>query len=282
LGVSTVLPAPFAARYIAGIVIVGAIAAAARRAHSLSWSGTLAAIGIGTISIAAGWSWGTLLIAFFVSSTLLSRIGESRKQTATMDIVAKGGERDAAQVFANGGVFALCALGALLMPSAVPAWRAVGAGALATSTADTWATEVGTLVGGIPRSIVTLARVPLGTSGGVTPAGTAAALAGSAFIAGITLALDWSGAVAWGAILGGFAGAIVDSLAGATVQARRGCSRCGTFTERLVHTCGATTFAAGGMQWLNNDAVNAVSTVVGGAIAGCVWLALAGGAGPRT
>ncbi len=240
-----------------------------------------AAIGVGSISIAAGWSWGALLIAFFASSTLLTKVGERRKHAAMIGIVAKGGERDAAQVLANGGVFALCALGALLIPSAVPAWRAVGAGALATSTADTWATEVGTLVGGVPRSIVNLARVPLGTSGGVTPVGTGAALAGSAFIAGIAVALDWSGAVAWGAMLGGFAGAMIDSVVGATVQARRRCERCGTLTERSVHSCGATTVTAGGFSWLNNDGVNAMSTVVGGAIAVGVWMALAGPVGSR-
>jgi len=280
LGVSTALPTPFAARSCAGIVIAAAIAGAARRSHSLTRSGTWAAIGVGTISIAAGWAWGALLIAFFVPSTLLTRLGEGRKHAATMDVVAKGGERDAAQVIANGGVFALCALASLLAPDAMSAWRAAGAGALATSTADTWATEVGTLVGGVPRSIVTLTRVVIGTSGGVTPAGTAAALAGSAFIGGIALALDWSGAVAWGAMLGGFAGAMIDSVVGATMQERRRCERCDALTERLVHGCGTTTVAAGGFQWLNNDAVNAMSTLVGGAVAVGVWMLLAGGRGP--
>ncbi|MGH7635177.1 MAG: DUF92 domain-containing protein, partial [Gemmatimonadaceae bacterium] len=43
-----------------------AIALAAWRAGSLNRSGTLAAIVVGTLAIAAGWSWGALLIIYFV------------------------------------------------------------------------------------------------------------------------------------------------------------------------------------------------------------------------
>jgi uncharacterized protein (TIGR00297 family) len=275
LGVSIVLLTPLAARALAGLVIAGVIAGSARRTRSLSASGAWAATAVSALSIAAGWVWGALLIAFFVASTVLSRIGEAEKSARTADIVAKGGERDAAQVLANGGVFALCALGSIVVPRDAGAWHAVGAGALAAATADTWATEIGTLIGRAPRSIISFSEVPPGTSGGVTTAGTAAAVAGATFLAGMAFMLGWSSLVAWGALVGGVAGATADSLIGATAQARRRCDRCNTATERGVHRCGAVTVAAGGLAWLDNDAVNAMSTAVGAVVSWGVWRARA-------
>jgi uncharacterized protein (TIGR00297 family) len=220
---------------------------------------------VGTTCVAAGWAWGALLIAFFVASSALSRFRAAQKEARTIAVVAKGGERDAAQVLANGGPFALAALGALLHPS--PLWWAAGAGALAAATADTWATEIGTLVGHPPRSILTGRVVPAGTSGGVTLVGTLASLAGAAFLALLVAAVGWGGTTALATVAGGFGGALADSLLGATVQARRWCDRCDRGTERDVHDCGFPTRAAGGVPWLGNDAVNALSGLVGASLA---------------
>jgi hypothetical protein len=68
------------------------------------------------------------------------------KERRTGGVVAKGGERDARQVLANGGLFTLAALGSLLAPS--PLWEAAGAGAIAAATADTWATRSAPSPGG--------------------------------------------------------------------------------------------------------------------------------------
>ena len=210
---------------------------------------------------------------FFVASTALSRLGAARKEARTSDVVAKGGERDAVQVLANGGLFAVAALLDVVAPS--PLWRAAGAGALAAATADTWATEIGTLVGGEPRSILSGRLVPAGTSGGVTLAGTAASAAGALFVALVALALGWGAGAAAAAALGGVAGATADSLLGATVQARRWCDRCERGTERPVHGCGRPTRAVGGIRWLGNDAVNALCSLAGALLAAAVWGALA-------
>ena len=116
------------------------------------------------------------------------------------------------------------------------------------------------MVGG-PRSIVGGRPVPAGASGGITLAGTVAALAGAAFVAGLAWLLGWPHPVA--ILVGGVVGSTADSLLGATLQARRWCERCGARTEREVHRCGAPTRADGGLAWLDNDAVNLVSALLG-------------------
>lgn len=253
------------ARTLLGLALATAIAIAAQRARVLSRSGVVAAAVIGTVATAAGWRWCVLLLAFFFSSSLLSRWRRDVKARVTRPIVEKDGPRDAWQVLANGGVFAACALGALGAPSVH--WSVAGLGALAVATADTWATEVGTAVGGVPRTILGLREVPPGTSGAVTWAGTLAMLAGAAFLGTVAWrgGLEWWVALAGGA--GGVAGAMTDTLLGGTVQARRWCPRCEAPTERRVHDCGSPTTGRGGWTHLGNDGVNLTSCAAGALVA---------------
>jgi uncharacterized protein (TIGR00297 family) len=252
------------ARAIAGGLLAVAITFGARRARLLTMSGAVAAVIVGTLAIAAGWSWGALLCSFFVTASALSRLGARRKAELVGSVVEKSGERDAKQVMSNGGVFALSALAYLLLPS--PIWYATAIGALAASTSDTWATEVGTLSGGEPVSIISGRKVAPGTSGGVTLIGSVAGVAGTLFIAVGAALANWP--VPFAAVaLGGMAGALTDSLLGGTVQDRRWCDLCAMSTERLVHTCGTTTGRAGGIAGLDNDAVNAVCSGVGALVA---------------
>jgi uncharacterized membrane protein len=234
------------ARALAGLLIALTVALAARRAHALSLVGATAAIVVGVIAVAAGWAWGVLLIAYFVASIALSRLRSAEKAARTGDVVAKGGARDAFQVVANGGLFAVMAL--------------------AASTADTWATEIGSLATRPPRSILTWRPVAPGTSGGVNVLGMLAMIAGAAFIAygGRALALE---VPILAVVLGGFLGAIADSVVGATLQDRRWCDTCQKSTERLVHGCGTATRHAGGITVVDNDLVNLIATFAGAAIA---------------
>jgi uncharacterized protein (TIGR00297 family) len=252
-------------RALPGALLAAAIAVLAHRAGSLTTSGAVAALIVGTVCAAAGWGWAVLLIAFFVASSLLSRLGEAEKTARTASVVEKGAARDAVQVVANGGAYALAAVGALV--TGWSGWAAFGAGALATSTADTWATEIGTLAGGRPRSILSGRHLPVGASGGVTVVGTVASIAGSAFIAGVAALLGWHAAEARAAALAGVAGSVVDSLLGAVVQERRWCDRCVAATERHVHTCGTSTRRIGGVPGFQNDAVNLASALAGGLVA---------------
>ncbi|HJU69582.1 MAG TPA: DUF92 domain-containing protein [Gemmatimonadaceae bacterium] len=248
-------------RVAAGIALAAVIAAGARAARSLTTDGAIAATLVGAASVAAGWSWGALLLAFFLSSSALSRIGIDIKHRRTSGILEKGGARDATQVLANGGVFAAAAVGYVVLPS--HGWMAIGAGALAAVTADTWATEIGTLAKGIPRLITTWRPAPPGTSGAVTVTGTIAMVLGSAFLTLGMAAAVWPRHILVAAFVGGVLGALADSLAGATMQARRRCASCEALTERAIHSCGAHTAHAGGASWMTNDAVNMLCSVIG-------------------
>jgi len=142
-------------------------------------------------------------------------------------------------------------------------------GALAAASADTWATELGLLSSGQPKLITTLQTVPAGTSGGITPAGLAASL-GGAMIVGIAWAA--LGGPGWWRAIGasaaaGFSASLVDSLLGATVQARYRCPRCESLTEEPIHrACDGPADLVRGQMWMTNDTVNALATSVGAAI----------------
>jgi uncharacterized protein (TIGR00297 family) len=167
-------------------------------------------------------------------------------------------------VFANGGVAATCAIAYGFTHS--PVLAAAFAGAFAAAAADTWGTEIGTLARSAPRSIVGLRRIPTRLSGGVTLNGTLAEIAG-ALVVGFTA---WAAGIAPWWIIGaaGFAGALVDSLAGATVQALHYCSRCDRLCETDPHVCGSSANLIRGVRAINNDAVNALATLAGATAAG--------------
>lgn len=254
------------ARGATALAIALAISLVARRARALNDTGTVAATIVGTLAVLAGWRWGILLLLYFSSSSALSRLGVRTKERRTSGVVEKGGERDALQVIANGGVFAIAAALAVLLPHH-DRWLALGAGALAASASDTWATEIGTLIGGTPRSILGFQPVPAGMSGGVTVVGTLAAIAGALFVALATALLGWPARVAAAAAIGGIAGSTLDSVLGASLQGRRWCDNCKCASERTIHDCGTATRRAGGIAWLTNDAVNLACGLIGGLVA---------------
>lgn len=256
---------PLFPRVLVGLALASVFAIAARRVGALSPSGMLGAIVVGTIASAAGWSWCAVLVAFFGSSTLLTRWRHAAKERVTRAVVEKGGARDGWQVAANGGIFTLAALGSVVAPS--PWWPIAGLGALAGATADTWATEIGTATGGPPRSVFGWRTVPPGTSGAVTVAGSLASVAGAAFLGTVALVAGFPRGMVGPAIAGGVAGALVDTLAGATIQERRWCATCRTFTERAVHDCGSVTTYRAGVRGLGNDAVNLTSCIAAAAVA---------------
>jgi uncharacterized protein (TIGR00297 family) len=249
------------ARAIAGFVLAVIVAGAAWRLGSLNGRGFIAATACGTACAIAGWSWAILLVLYFMAASALSRGGKREKEALMQSVVAKGGNRDAWQVMANGGVYSAAALLSAFFPSGYLQWGAIGA--LAAASADTWATEIGVLLGGQPKSIVTRTVVRTGESGGVTWPGTLGSLAGSAWIGLGGMLVSFPRGVAIASLVAGFLGSVTDSVLGATIQERRHCDDCDEATERAVHLCGATTRRAGGIRGADNDVINLLSTIVG-------------------
>jgi uncharacterized protein (TIGR00297 family) len=261
------LHSPALLRAIVGFFVALAIAGAARRSGSLTTSGAIAAVTMGSLCAAAGTGWGVLLIVYFLAASLLSRYGRREKERLIGGVVAKAGARDVIQVVANGGVYAACLAIAAFCPDRIATIvHVIALGALAASSGDTWATEIGTLHGGTPYSLFTLRRVAPGTSGGVSVVGSVAMVVGAAFVALAAMLLGVT-ARPLAVTIGGIAGAVADSALGATIQERRWCSACSLASEQVVHTCGATTSSMGRVAWMDNDAVNLLCTVVGGAVA---------------
>ncbi len=256
-----------------GLLGAGCIALLGMRSQALTRSGALATIAVGTLGFAFGGApIAAALILFFASGSVLSRITRAASQRARSH-AQKQGRRDALQVFANGAVATACAViaGALALfwHGSLP-WLAAAIGALAAASGDTWSTELGSLFGGTPRSIVSGKAVEAGTSGGVTPLGFVAALAGGALVglagtlAGGITATRWVGLAA----AAGLAGSALDSIAGATLQGLWRCPRCGRLVEGAVHEgCQVRANLVRGWGWLDNDGVNLIATVGGALLA---------------
>lgn len=245
---------------------------AAFRFNTLTPSGTVAAIFIGGLIFGlGGLPWASLLLIFFISSSLLSIAFRGRKQ-AVSEKFAKGARRDSGQVLANGGLALILVLIHWFFPQLVEPWIAF-AGCMAAVNADTWATELGVLNPTPPRLITNGKVVSRGTSGGVTWIGYLAALTGAGLIALAGAYFTQAAAynVPW-VILGGLVGATVDSILGATVQGIYYCPECGKETESFPkHHCGTRTTRIRGWYRLNNDLINLFCSLIGAAVALGGW-----------
>ena len=260
-----------------GFVLAIFVSILAWSVHALSRSGAIAAAVLGTIIFGlGGLPWAILLLGFFISSSLLSRLF-GRRKSGLSEKFSKGSQRDLGQVLANGGVAALMVLIHNLIPAS--AWPWVGfTGSLAAVNADTWATELGVVSKSWPRLINTGKQVEPGTSGAISLTGSTAALAGSLLIAVLALFV-WQDFTLQGGFLqkaglvgllalAGFGGSLFDSLLGASVQAIYSCPMCQKETERYpYHTCGSPTTIKRGWAWLNNDWVNTACAAAGAILA---------------
>jgi uncharacterized protein (TIGR00297 family) len=247
-----------------GFLLAILIAYLAYRAHSLNKSGAIAATFTGTIIFGiGGWQWAILLLTFFISSSALSHAFKKYKQGLD-EKFSKGHERDAGQVFGNGGIATAFAALHFFFPNEFWPWLGFAA-ALAAVNADTWGTELGVLNPHPPRMINDLRKfVEKGTSGGISWYGTLAALAGSGLIGFLAVLLfpipNPQLPISYYFLLitvSGLAGALFDSFLGATVQAMYYCPTDNKETEKYpVHTCGTPTIHIRGWKWLDNDWVN--------------------------
>ena len=264
--------------FLIGMTAGVGIAFLAHRAHALNQGGGIAAAILGTIVFGlGGLGWALVLLTFFISSSLLSKFFNAKKAVTGREF-AKGSNRDAGQVAANGAVAGALTLTFVILSQLFPdngslavLWVGFSV-SMAGANADTWATELGILNPRQPILVTTFRRVPQGTSGGVSLVGSLAALSGSALVGLVAVLVgSWGWAPglntpAWGLFViitgAGFLGSFVDSLLGATLQAVYRCPVCKKETEKHpLHSCGSATVQARGLPWLTNDWVNFACTL---------------------
>jgi uncharacterized protein (TIGR00297 family) len=242
------------------------LAYAAYRLKALTAGGGAGAMLLGSLVFSIGGSyWVIPMATFFVLSSILSKVGKL-KNTILSTMVEKGGQRDLLQVYANGGISLLMAI--TYHYTGNDLFYLMFLGSLAAATADTWGTEIGILSNKQPRHILTFAKVPAGTSGGVTVLGTSGFFMGAGVLtlSGI-MPINSSTSKLFAIVaISGILGALIDSIIGATIQAQYQCPACQKTTEKLVHCGKYQTTLISGIRWINNDVVNLICTASGAAL----------------
>lgn len=255
--------APMVAICVLGLSgVLGLVAWRARSATvSGAWAGAAIATSLMYSTVALPClPWRTALapvIGVLVLTSVATRMGRTRKEQ--LGTAERRGGRAAAQVAANLGAAALLAMEMFRLRLADTGWFppadwglgllfAPMLAALCEAAADTVSSELGQVVNSRPRMVTTLRVVEPGTDGAISLGGTLAGIAAAAIVAAVGAAAmpgGWLlGAIGWA---GGVFGLFFDSLLGATFE-RHG--------------------------WMNNDAVNFLSTLSAAAFA-LVLLALA-------
>jgi uncharacterized protein (TIGR00297 family) len=180
-------------------------------------------------------------VAFFVIGSAATRLGYRVKASRGI-AQEKGGARGWRNAWANGGVPAVLALMAVMVPEPMRGLFALCyAAAVATAAADTCSSEVGKAYGRRTFLITTLRPAAPGTEGAVSLEGTLGGMLGGFAVAAVGAALglySWPAAAIAG--LAGLLGSLAESVVG-TVAERKG--------------------------WMGNDALNALNTAIGAGIA---------------
>lgn len=219
-----------------------------------------------------GLAWTIPVLTFFILSSVLSKIGRERKKKFDL-IFEKSSQRDAGQVVANGGVAWILMIWYSITND--PVIFIAYLGTLAAAQADTWATEIGTMIRNPkPRSILNFKPVPAGTSGGITVTGTTGGFVGALLICVSAWAIVPDQMFSVGILqsflivgLAGLGGSLVDSFFGATVQAMYYDPFRKKVTERTHSMSPEGKLVPNelqkGIRWVDNDVVNFLCTAAG-------------------
>ena len=235
-------------------VISAAIFVLAYRLRSVSMSGAIGGFLIGILIFGSGgWTWITPLVFFFITSSILSKI---RRKTDS--------RRDLLQILANGGLPALLALTYFFFSYELALFAFVGA--LASATADTWATEIGYFSRKDPFLIIGLKSVKRGTSGAISTLGTLGTVAGSLGLAFSSIMMHYSLKTIVFVAIAGILGSLIDSILGQFLQAKFQSNISGEIVENKNHLNEEYTLV-NGVEWIDNNFVNFINTATGALVA---------------
>ncbi|MDH4213850.1 MAG: DUF92 domain-containing protein [Candidatus Odinarchaeota archaeon] len=270
---------------VSGLLVMGIVGALAYKAHFVDISGLVSAFIVGfTIWYTGGVSAFVIILFFFMSAGIATKY--KYKVKVQKNVAQEGkGKRSWKNVFGSGLIPMIFSV-AMYLTRLSPDLAAVGwpfflfggyVGAVATTSADTLASELGVFSKSKPRLITNLRRkVPSGTIGAVSLLGEGVALLAGLFIGLLAVSFaiftpGWVPAVTTTehvlfliplAVLTAFIGCNVDSFLGAAFQNRYVCEICGAVIDKEFH-CDYETKYIGGFKSFTNMHVNFGSSGMG-------------------
>ncbi|MEA3202413.1 MAG: hypothetical protein QOI63_79 [Thermoplasmata archaeon] len=201
---------------------------------ALDLLGSVASFFLGLlVALLGGLDWLFLMVAFTGLGVLATRLGYATKKQRRLG-EGEAGERGVANVMGNGAAAGMAVLANQVPPVPHLAVQLAFATAVAAVTADTLASEIGSLADRVRSILPPFPAMPVGSNGAVSLRGHLSALAGAALIAGLAIPLvhvplAW----AWVPFVGGFLGCQLDSVLGATLE--RDAGRKGPLTKQDVN-----------------------------------------------
>ncbi|WP_430603308.1 hypothetical protein IGJ02_000694 [Enterococcus sp. DIV0724b] len=252
----------FLYKLLLGFIVGSLIATFSYTTNLLTKSGAFAVIFIAGVVCGFGpWFTWLLLILFFGSSGCVHLAKKVMKIAKIDSIAEKGHTRDAWQVLAN-SLPAIISL-VLFYYTENQLFMIGYVSAIAGATADTLGSEIGILSTHVPHSIITLKPIEPGLSGGISILGSVASIFGSLLISfAFWLFFGWNhfsqlptSVMIIVPCICGIVNSIVDSLLGATLQAKYRCVICEQLTEQKKHHLQPSKLV-NGISWLSNDWVN--------------------------
>jgi len=276
---------------VSGLLVMTLIGALAYKAHFVDISGLVAAFVVGfTIWYTGGPASFVIILFFFMSAGVATKYKYKAKLQKNVAQEGKG-KRSWVNVFGSGIIPMMFSV-AMYIVAMFPDLATAGwpfflfggyVGSVATTSADTLASEIGVFSKSKPRLITNLRRkVPGGTIGAVSLLGEGVAILAGLVIGIIALAFALltptlipglvlaETTIVWEyiiflvplSVLTAFIGCNIDSFLGAVFQNRFVCEICGAVTDKEFH-CEYETKYIGGFKKFTNMHVNLGSSGLG-------------------
>lgn len=194
-----------------------------------------------------GWrGWITCVLYLFLGSAVTKVKFEEKEKLGIAE--GRGGRRGPENVWGSAATGLICAICSVRGPKflGIPSHLYIlgYVASLATKLSDTFASEIGKAYGKTTFLITTFERVAPGTEGAVSLEGTAASAVGGALISLFGYAIGFIPLKAIPlSIIAAFVATNIESVLGATLQGKKN------------------------LEWITNEVVNFINTLIGAAIA---------------
>ena len=257
--------------YIVPILVTPIMIAFAYKKQALTTCGIIAAIIVDAIiSLTLGNFGFVILLAFFTFGIFTDKIKKKHKNNSRKrKSDYKGSPRNYRQVLANSLAAVCCSIMFFITEKHIFVICFIAA--FAEALADTTASGIGSLSDKAYDPFrMRLCRA--GLSGGMSFIGTLSSIVAAAIISLIAcsfgmLSIIESVIVTIAAFLGG----VFDSMLGSLLQIKFKCSVCGEIVEHHTH-CYTPTVKHSGIRFIDNNAVNFISTIFASVLAGVLYI----------